>query len=286
SIKKNFPKFFHEASVVDRAAGAHYDWRFFNGLDIPPENHGAILHRLTRAWLRFSESAGLKTWIMHGSLLGYWWNGMNMPWDQDLDVQVTMDSLVHLARNYNQTLVIDYSLSNTELSMGLGSYLIDVGSSFIQRTKGNSRNLIDARFIDTATGLYVDITAIAKSHKGNLFIKETDEKKTKKVNELKQALDPDNELYNCRNNHFYSLDDISPLKPIYFEGVKGYIPANFKKILEREYNKSLLKYRYWGHVFRRSLRLWIPLKECSNRKNDQTCLRDSIKSEITFIQTK
>ncbi|ODV63222.1 uncharacterized protein ASCRUDRAFT_78385 [Ascoidea rubescens DSM 1968] len=60
--------------------------------------------------------------------------------------------------------------------MGLDSYLIDASSSLIQKTQGNLRNMIDARFIGRATGLYVDITAIPKSHKGNVFVNETNEK--------------------------------------------------------------------------------------------------------------
>jgi hypothetical protein len=30
---------------------------------------------MTRAYLNFFREQGLETWIAHGTLLGWWWNG-------------------------------------------------------------------------------------------------------------------------------------------------------------------------------------------------------------------
>ena len=49
-------------------------------------------------------------------------------------------------------------------------------------------------------------------------------------------------LYNCRNNHFSSYNELSPLIQTVVENQPGYIPKNFMYILNDEYNlKSLAK---------------------------------------------
>lgn len=162
----NYPKYFHEGVTSDtRDTGHHMDWRFYRNAGPSPYEQQAVLHRTTRAWLRFARAAGLQTWLAHGTLLGWYWNGMLLPWDGDVDVQVSMLLLVQLAWHYNQLVVADVSVDGPLVGppAGTGTYFVDVGPSFIDRTSGNGRNAIDARFIDTATGMYVDITAIAHS---------------------------------------------------------------------------------------------------------------------------
>ena len=46
---------------------------------------------------------GVQTWITHGTLLGWWWNQRILPWDSDLDVQLTEASIAFLANFYNMT---------------------------------------------------------------------------------------------------------------------------------------------------------------------------------------
>lgn len=48
------------------------------------------LHRLIRTWLSFTRKTGITTWIAHGSLLSWYWNGIAFPWDNDIDVQVQL----------------------------------------------------------------------------------------------------------------------------------------------------------------------------------------------------
>lgn len=294
--KQEFEKYFHEASIIGRGGGSHYDWRFFKTMNYSNYERQAILHRLTRAWLRFSNTIGIKTWLAHGSMLGWYWNGMNLPWDQDLDVQITMGSLLKLARNYNQTLVVDLTDHGSSLNHGTGSYLVDVGPSYFSREKGNGKNTIDARFIDTDTGFYVDITALAFSSSANQIAI-----RNKQFTEFNQVLDPDfmtkensqtilkEELYsdlfskkralynsknifNCRNNHFYTLEDLDPLIPTIFEGTITHVPSNFKQILRREYSRGILYYQYASHIFRPVLDLWVPSKICKKDFIGNNCL--------------
>lgn len=301
------PKYFHEASILGTSRGAHFDWRFFQKIDYSHYETQAILHRISRAWLRFAYNVGLNTWLAHGSLLGWYWNGLNMPWDQDLDVQITMESLITLARNYNQTLVVDLTSTNRE-NLGIGKYLIDVGSSIHLREKGNGENIIDARFIDIETGFYVDITAIAFTRSvEKLSVKH------KSSNELNQLLDPeftnkensntivkedlysdlyklltlmykDENIFNCKNDHFYNLQDLNPLIPTLYEGVIAYVPNRYKEILKREYRKSLLNYEYGGHTFRPMLDIWVPNKICSKDRIGDRCFDKEVLLETKYTR--
>ncbi|AOA62944.1 Putative positive regulator of mannosylphosphate transferase Mnn6p [Komagataella phaffii CBS 7435] len=298
----DFSKYFHESKVSGKylPSGEHYDWRFFNGFYLSQQENLAVLHRLGRAWLRFSRAAGLHTWIAHGTLLGWYWNGLILPWDQDLDVQMTVQSLYLLGRNFNSSLVTDVSIEDG-YSSALGHYYIDVGSSFFVRDKLNGNNAIDARFVDTETGLYVDITALAFTD--HLKLKLT----TKEKVELQKVMDPnvkeklqwiknkystatlpgvietdrnkvsdalekqfhdfkfDNfvnkELFHCRNNHFYKYGEVGRLRSTMFEGVPALIPFEFESILKREYPKGLTLKHFSNHFWDPVNRLWVPEKK-------------------------
>ena len=52
----------------------HYDSRFFQGI-VTYEERTRTLHHMVRAYLKFFHEKGLETWIAHGTLLGWWWNG-------------------------------------------------------------------------------------------------------------------------------------------------------------------------------------------------------------------
>ncbi|KAK6198063.1 LicD family-domain-containing protein [Scheffersomyces amazonensis] len=305
----NFTKYFHEAHCLDTKKGAHYDWRFFKKITYSEYERKAILHRLTRAWLRFANSAGLSTWLAHGSLLGWYWNGMSLPWDEDLDVQMTSESLYLLARNFNQSLVIDLTDNFDDINIGMGAYLVDVSSNFFSRDKGNGYNSIDARFIDTSTGFYVDITALSyteaaktfdtkglKSLEFNRMLEpeylEKEDSNTVDSEQLHQSLlfkrddlIKQRNIFNCRNNHFYTLEDISPLKRTMFEGVIAYVPNGYKKILEREYNRSLLLKQFEGHTFRPVLGLWISSKICKRDPIGNQCFHDDVVLEAKYTNS-
>ncbi|KAF6065196.1 LicD family protein [Candida albicans] len=233
-----------------------------------------ILHRLLKNYLKFTQSNNLITWIAHGSLLSWYWNGINFPWDTDIDVQMPIHELYQLARFYNQSLVVENAgtkrLGNSDKTEefefdGMGRYFIDVGSSVTHRTKGNGNNNIDARFIDIDTGLYIDITGLALTNEESpdryndfLTIDQNTDAGKQKFDQLKQNQkdgDKNNnyslknqqlKLYNCRNNHFSSYNELSPLIQTVVENQPGYIPKNFILIKFNKLSKSdhinLLKY--------------------------------------------
>ena len=62
----------HEPGEDDRLG--HYDSRYFHGLVSLDERTRTLTH-MVRAYLATFQKFGLKTWIAHGTLLGWWWNG-------------------------------------------------------------------------------------------------------------------------------------------------------------------------------------------------------------------
>jgi hypothetical protein len=62
----------HEVGEDDRLG--HYDTRFFRGM-VSEEQRSETLSLMTKAYLTRFRELGLETWIAHGTLLGWWWNG-------------------------------------------------------------------------------------------------------------------------------------------------------------------------------------------------------------------
>jgi hypothetical protein len=73
-------KYFREARFA-----SHYDVRF---ADREPayEERRMRLKALIQTYLSTMDDIGVETFIVHGTLLGWWWNRRIMPWDDDVDV--------------------------------------------------------------------------------------------------------------------------------------------------------------------------------------------------------
>lgn len=70
--KPSETKYFHEPGGDDIMG--HYDTRFFHGVVSYDERTDTLTHMI-RAYLGFFRENNLETWIAHGTLLGWWWNG-------------------------------------------------------------------------------------------------------------------------------------------------------------------------------------------------------------------
>lgn len=275
------PKYFSEAQLYGTNVGSHYDWRFFSGSYLTDDQNQSIIHRLSRTWLRFCFENGLRTFIAYGSMLGWIRNGLTLPWDGDIDVIVTMESLNLLARNFNQTLIFDYSAQD-KFQSAMSGYLIDINPAYYSRVKGDGNNIIDGRLIDISTGAYLDITALAWSDDYLAQVKI--QKKLKKLvdkdyemneifalegeiygktlmEELKQ-LQADRKLIHCKNDNVYTTDELSVMIPSYFEGVRAYFPHAYSDIIWRLYPKALTRITEPDHVFDGKYRLWLNIHDC------------------------
>lgn len=78
-----------------------------------------------------------------------------MPWDFDADVQVTEPDMYYLAAYHNMTTYY-YKYGNMEKGR---FFLLEVNPYFKHRGQDDVLNVIDARWIDMSTGLFIDITA-------------------------------------------------------------------------------------------------------------------------------
>ncbi|ODV77274.1 uncharacterized protein CANTADRAFT_27165 [Suhomyces tanzawaensis NRRL Y-17324] len=265
------PKYFSEAKIVQKESswelGGHYDWRFFNGIINYTDSQPPVLFGLLRAWLRFTNANNFSTWIAHGSLLSWYWNGMAFPWDNDIDVQMPVDELHRMARSFNQSIIVDFGDDATSQEIRYGRYFLDVGTFITQRMSGNGYNNIDARFIDIDTGLYIDITGLALTptrspdRYNDLLSPEWTRDRSKTELERNEFL----KVYNCRNNHFSLLDELSPLKMSIVEGQVTYVPNGFEQLLVNEYHEAgLSSYSYKGYEYIPQLRQWMKIRDLNN----------------------
>ncbi|PHH73507.1 hypothetical protein CDD82_5407 [Ophiocordyceps australis] len=200
----------------------HYDLRFFGG-EVPYAQHGGVLGDLVRSYLGTMGRLGIQTWLAHGTLLGWWWNGRVMPWDYDLDVQMSSKSLEWLSHALNQSVYPYNSTASTRGAVVLNNYLLDINPHHTDLDRGDGQNIIDARWIDMQNGMFVDITGLRER-------------------------DPDLPgVWSCKNFHRYRSHDIWPLRRTEFEGVAASVPFNYEKILSDEYtDRSLVLEEYQG----------------------------------------
>ncbi|KAJ3257953.1 hypothetical protein HDU77_002487 [Chytriomyces hyalinus] len=201
----NFKYFFEAGSDGKR------DERFAEKSSTPknpqaPPNHDLSastksLVALIKAWSQFCREQHISWWLAHGTLLGWHWNGRILPWDTDLDIQMSVRELLYVAARFNQTLL------NSR-------FLVDVSPSIVVRS-AQAYSAIDARLIDTKTGYLMDITGLA-------------------------ILDSGDEAVVCKKPHAYRLADILPLHETVFEGVKAWRPHAALRILKEEYGEAAL----------------------------------------------
>ena len=278
----NPPKYFYEAkllkSIPDDWQGEHYDWRFFQGITLDSPENAIILHRLIKNYLNFARIHGITTWIAHGSLLAWYWNGIAFPWDGDIDVQVPVSELYKLGQYFNQTMVIENGVDSVGKFDGFGRYFVDIGSSITHRVRGNGNNAIDGRFIDVDTGLYIDITGLALTDapspdRYDLIVPLLDKEQQIVLNNAKtvdsegslkknySVINRELQLYNCRNQHFTSYQELSPLITSISENQIAYIPKNFMMILNDEYNlNALSRKQHRKYTYLNNLRIWFTTK--------------------------
>jgi hypothetical protein len=202
------------------------------------------------------RDVGATTWIMHGSLLGWFWNRRIMPWDTDIDVQVSEDSIRYLADYYNMTVhhfrmpkltweekdenKVQLPLT-TEGELEGRNYMLEINPHYTNGNTSDILNVIDARWIDIETGLFIDITTLRQ------------DREAQKVKQLGQ-------MY-CKDRHRYLEGQIFPLRDGDFEGVPVKIPYAYSQLLEEEYGPSALtRTIYEGHKFDREKAEWERLR--------------------------
>ncbi|KAJ3294691.1 hypothetical protein HK104_003355 [Borealophlyctis nickersoniae] len=225
--------------VMDLAAERkdHYDARFYiNGPHFSPEERTYHIRAMFAAWASWADKHRIQYWLAHGTLLGWYWGGRIMPWDDDMDLQMNSNMLYELA-NYNMSLVAD-------------RYLIDVNPHFVARYR-QLPNVIDARFIDTQTALFLDITGVAYVGTRRAPMAPGDIPPSKKS------------IVQCKTPHLYRIESLTPLVRTVFEGVPTWRPNGVMSILAKEYSMDGTKRDvYKGYKFDYRTSRWTRLTSC------------------------
>ncbi|KAI5969984.1 hypothetical protein CANMA_001024 [Candida margitis] len=265
--EENAPKHFHEANIIKEEPmfgfGSNYDWRFFtNIINKTPLSQSANSGTL-KAFLRLTNRFGIRAWVSHGSLLSWYWNGLRFPWEPDVSVQMPIQDLHRLTRMFNQSVVVDFGL-DMDQETRFGRYYLDVASFISQRTKGNTNNVIDARFIDLDTGVKIDITALAVSDvlapsRYYEILSSNGAYKGKSMSALEKNTFL--QVYNCRKEQFVAMNQINPLRLTMVQGEFGYIPCSFESIMMNEYSlKGTVSTFNNNYVYLPKLRIWTSIQ--------------------------
>ncbi|KAF1364280.1 hypothetical protein EJ07DRAFT_53399, partial [Lizonia empirigonia] len=267
-------KYFHEAVFHP-----HYDGRFAATV-LPHKTRLFHMRLLLRSYMAAMQRAGVRTWLMHGSLLAWWWGGGMFPWDSDLDVCVdevgmgelgawwnmsvhafTASELGLLAHDSSSATPLPWALPSTEpnapdplreppgLADGTWQHVLLAGKKYLLEINphatvpsiDDTHNVIDARWIDTATGLFIDITtvhAVPRPH-------------------TQTPPAPPKEMY-TKDTHLYTTASLFPLRTARFEGVAVAVPYAYETLLREEYGPRALTERVFnGYEFRRESREWV-----------------------------
>lgn len=155
-----------------------------------------------------------------------------MPWDTDLDVQISEAALYFLSEHYNMT---EHTM---ELPGGESrTYLLEINPNFVHRTVADKANVIDARWIDTSSGLFIDITGVRRDYRSR--------------NDGQQF------ALLCKDRHQFDERDIFPLRDSFFEEVPVKIPYAYTTLLAEEYGAdSMVRTHYRGYTFNYKTNNW------------------------------
>lgn len=150
---------------------------------------------------------------------------------------MSVDTLRFLSHFYNMTIFQFKVPYQTEKKR----YQLEINPGFVNEGAYDKFNVIEARWIDTITGLFIDITSV-------------------RPNETARALGIEGAL-KCRDKHNYLEKDLFPLRDGTFENTPVKIPLQYIYLLEEEYTKASLTRQQWeNHDWNRVSLTWEPRK--------------------------
>ena len=114
------------------------------------------------------------------------------------------------------------------------TYLLDVNPHATSRVYGDGFNIIDARWISVADGLYIDITALSET-------------------------EPEEQpgILSCKNFHHYRRRHLWPLRETRFEGVRARVPFAYRTVLADEYaTEAMVRTEWEGYRWSAARAAW------------------------------
>jgi hypothetical protein len=128
------PKYFKELK-----GNNHLDKKYGEKNITLDEIHNTLIETL-QFFVNYSKKNNIKPIIMHGTLIGYYFNKKLLPWDDDIDIILVEESITNL-KNYEDD-----------------NYIIKVNPYSKDRSIKDVNNKIDARVISKKNGVFIDIT--------------------------------------------------------------------------------------------------------------------------------
>lgn len=254
-------KFFHESTF-----SPHYDGRFAS-TELP--HHTRLFHMrlMLKSYIETMDRIGVRTWLMHGCLLGWWWNGRIMPWDTDVDVMVDEPGMNELGSWWNMS-VHHFSASelglvgdepgyehaanrhlHDEVAESGKRYLLEVNPWWTNLSTTDRENVIDARWIDTGTGLFIDVTTV--------HVQPVIESSPTTNTEDMDGEEDDIPLY-TKDQHAYTSTTLFPLRQTTFESIPVHIPYDYQQLLLDEYGaKALTHSMFKDFKFKSEVAEWV-----------------------------
>ncbi|ONH67504.1 Protein MNN4 [Cyberlindnera fabianii] len=228
---------------IDRKAELHhYNFPWIKQI-ISHEERIRVIHHLIRSWFKFCEHANVISWFNYGNLIGWYFNAQNLPWDNDVDVQVSINDCDKIGRYWNNTLVVENP------TKGDAMYWLQTNPFYLQQ---NDHQVIDARYIDVKVGIYIDISA--------LWI--TDREKPSYIHPKEGEAS-----FHCKHYQWFTYDDIFPLRRTLYEGGQAYMPNAIDEILKRWYgSKAMDDWNIFDHNWQPDIGLWVPNQICEGNK--------------------
>lgn len=131
---------------------AHYDLQY--GKIVNNDILLLTLKFLLEELSKICDKNDIKIIIMHGSLIGWYFNKSILPFDNDIDVCILQEDILKFIK-----------LDGIETN----DYIIKINPNFINRNKNDRDNVIDARIISKNCGLFIDITFLTNIENNNYY---------------------------------------------------------------------------------------------------------------------
>lgn len=131
---------------------AHYDLKY--GKIVDNLTLIEILKYLLEELCKICNKRDIKIIIMHGSLIGWYFNKSILPYDNDIDVCILQEDILKFIK-----------CDGIETD----DYIIKINPNFINRNPNDRDNVIDARIISKKCGLFIDITFLTNIEYNNYY---------------------------------------------------------------------------------------------------------------------
>lgn len=244
--------------VDTKAEMHHYNFPWIKQI-IAHEERIQVVHHLIRSWFKYAEHAQIISWFNYGNLIGWYFNAQNLPWDNDVDVQVSIKDIDKIGRYHNNTLVVEDPKNGDHV------FWIQTNPYYLQQ---NNAQFIDARYIDIKAGIYIDISALWET--------KTPLPQNFKPKEGQIAI-------HCKHYNWFSFSDIFPLRRTIYEGAQAYMPHGIEPILRRYYgDKAIDNWNIFDHNWQPDIGLWVANQVCEKDMVPPTEERFDMDGQLTL----